>query len=193
MRPVCKKRDHLWLRNWRPICCVITESKLAWMVVLRRIQQTLYEAGDVSDNIWGSVPARSTQEGGFLYDMYLHDEDLERFMASVDVKAAFLVHAAQTHRGVVEAAGLYGDFKGEYLRNRRYTIATEKGYTEWVNPGSRVPQGGVEAPFLYMLTMLPLMRLIAQQYPHLARGPHSSLAQAYLDDAVPMARDKRAQ
>ena len=32
---------------------------------------------------------RSTQEASFLYDMYLDDEDLEAFMASVDVKGAF--------------------------------------------------------------------------------------------------------
>ena len=38
--------------------------------------------------MWGSVPGRSRQ-ASFLYDMYLDDEDLEAFMASVDVKGAF--------------------------------------------------------------------------------------------------------
>ena len=56
-----------------------------------------------------------------------------------------------------------------------------------------MPQGGVEGPFLYMLTMLPLMSWIAQEYPQLARAPHTSPAQAYVDDAVPMARDEKAQ
>ena len=35
------------------------------------------------------TPGRSTQVASFLYDMYLDDEDLEAFMASVDVKGAF--------------------------------------------------------------------------------------------------------
>ena len=87
----------------------------------------------------------------------------------------------------------YGDFVGKYLRSRRYTVATEEGCTEWVTPGSGVPQGGVEGPFLYMLTMLPLMSWIAREYLQLARAPHTSPAQAYVDDAVPMARDEKAQ
>ena len=56
-----------------------------------------------------------------------------------------------------------------------------------------MPQGGVEGPFLYMLAMLPLMSWIAREYPQLARAPHTSPAQAYVDDAVPMARDEKAQ
>ena len=62
-----------------------------------------------------------------------------------------------------------------------------------MTPGNRVPQGGVEDPFLYMLAMLPLMRWIAREYPQLVRTPHTPPAQAYVDDAVPMARNKRAQ
>ena len=43
-----------------------------------------------------------------------------------------------------------------------------------------------------MLAMLPLMTWIAREYPQLARAPHTSPAQAYVDDAVPMARDEKA-
>ena len=81
----------------------------------------------------------------------------------------------------------------KYLRSRRYTVATGKGCTEWVTPGSGVPQGGVEGPFLYLLAMLPLMSWIARENPQMARAPHTSPAQAYVDDAVPMARDEKAQ
>ena len=44
-----------------------------------------------------------------------------------------------------------------------------------------------------MLAMLPLMGWIAQEYPQLARTPHTSPAQANVDEALPIARDKRAQ
>ena len=194
VRPLYKEGDHLRPGNWRPICCAVTEAKLVWMVVFGRIQRRLYAAGVIPDNMWGSVPGRSTQEASFLYDMYLDDEDLEAFMASVDVKGAFPSTPHRLLEEVLRQLGLpYGDFASKYLRTRRYRVATGKGCTEWVTPGSGVPQGGVEGPFLYMLAMLLLMSWIAGEYPGLARAPHTSPVQAYVDDAVPMARDEKAQ
>ena len=194
VRPVYKKGDHLRPENWRPICCAITEAKLGLIVVFGRIQQRLYAAEVIPDNMWGSVLGRSTQEASFLYDMYLDDEELEAFMASVDVKGAFSNTPHRLIEEVWRQLGLpYGDFVGKYLRTRRYTVATGKGCTKWVTAGSGVPEGGVESPFLYMLAMLPLMSSIAREYPQLARAPHGSAAQSYVDDAVPMARDEKAQ
>ena len=37
------------------------------------------------------------------------------------------------------------------------------------------------------------MPWMAQEYLHLARAPHRLPAQAYMDDAVPMSRDEKAQ
>ena len=45
----------------------------------------------------------------------------------------------------------------------------------------------------YLPTYLPLMSLVAQEYPQVAWAPHTSPAQAYVDDAVPMAQDRKAQ
>ena len=164
------------------------------MVIFGRIRRRLYAAGVIPDNMWGSVPGRSTQEASFLWDMYLHDENLEAFMASVDVKGAFLNTPHRLREEVCMHLGLpYGDFVGKYLSSRRYTVAPRKGCMEWVTPGSGVPEGGVEGPFLYMLAMLPLMNWIAREYPQMVRAPHTSPAQAYVDDAVPMARDEKAQ
>ena len=194
VRPLYKKGDHLRPGNWRPISCAVTEAKLVWMVVFGSIQRRLYAAGFIPDNMSESVPGRSTQEASFLYDMYLVDEDLEAFMASVDVKGAFPNTPHRLIEEVWRQLGLpYGDFVGKYVRTRRYTVATGKGCTEWVTPRSGVPQGGVEGPLVYMLAMLPLMSWIAREYPQLARAPHTSPAQAYVDDAVPMARDEKAQ
>ena len=145
MRPLYKKGDHLKPGNWRPICCAVTEAKLVWMVIFGRIQRRLYAAGVILDNMWGSVPGRSTQEASFLYDMYLDDDDLEAFMASVDVQGAFPNTPHRLKEEVWRQLGLpYGDFVEKYLRSRRYTVARGKGCTEWVTPGSGVPQGGVE-------------------------------------------------
>ena len=68
MRPLYKKGDHPRAGNWRRICCAVTEAKLFWMVIFGRIQQQLYAAGGIPDNMWGSVPGRSTQEASFLYN-----------------------------------------------------------------------------------------------------------------------------
>ena len=194
VRPLYKKGDHLRLGNWRPICCAVTEAKLHWMVIFGRVQRQLYAAGGIPDNMWGSLPGRSTQEASFLYDMYLDDEDVGAFMASVDVNGAFSNTPHRLIEEVWRQLGFpYGDFVGKYLSSRRYTVATGKGCTEWVTPGSGVPQGGVEGPFLYMLAMLPLMSWIAREYPQLGRAPHMSPVQAYVDDAVPMAQDEKDQ
>ena len=165
-----------------------------WMVIFGRIQRRLYAAAVILDSMWGSVPGRSIQEASFLYDMYIDDEDLEAFMASADVKEALPNTPHRIIEEVWRQLGLpYSDFVGKYLRSRKYTVATGKGCTEWVTPGSGVPQGVVEGPFLYMMAMLPLMSWIAREYPQLARAPHTAPAQAYVDDAVPMARDEKAQ
>ena len=41
VRPLYKKGDHFRPGNWRPICCALTEAKLVWMVIFRRIQRRL--------------------------------------------------------------------------------------------------------------------------------------------------------
>ena len=56
-----------------------------------------------------------------------------------------------------------------------------------------MPEGGVGGQFLYLLAMLPLLSWIARESPQLAGAPHTSPAQAYVDNAVPMARDEKAQ
>ena len=174
VRPLYKKGDHLRPGNWRPKSCAVTEAKLVLMVVFGRIQRRLYAAGVIPDNMWGSVPGRSTQEASFLYDMYLDDGDLEAFRASPDVKGAFPNTPNRLIEEVWPQFGLpYADFVGKYLGTRRYTVTTRKGCTEWVTPGSGVPQGRVEDSFLCMLAMLPLMSWIAREYPQLARAPHT--------------------
>ena len=109
------------------------------MVIFLRIQRRLYAAGLIPDNMWGSVPGRSTQEASLLYDVYLDDEDLEAFMASVDVKAGFPNTPHRLKEGVWRQLGLpYGNFVEKYLRSRRYRVATGKGCTEWITTGSGV-------------------------------------------------------
>ena len=108
------------------------------MVIFGRIQRRLYAAGVIPDNMWGSVPGRSIQEASFLYDMYLDDEDLEAFMAAVDVKGAFPNTPHSLIEEVWRQLGLpYGDVVEKYLRSWRYTVATGKGVYRVGNPRQR--------------------------------------------------------
>ena len=98
------------------------------MVIFGRIQRRLYAAGVIPDNMWGSVPGRSTQEASFLYDMYLDNEDLEVFMVSVEVKGALPNTPHRLIEEVWRQLGLpYGDFVETYLRSRRYTVQRGRG------------------------------------------------------------------
>ena len=56
----CTRRGITSGRDWRPICCAVTEAKLVWMGIFGRIQRRLYAAGVIPHNMWGSVPGRSS-------------------------------------------------------------------------------------------------------------------------------------
>ena len=117
VRPLYKKGDHLGPGNCRSICCAVTEAKLVCIVIFGRIQRRLYVAGVIPDNMWGSVPGRSTQKASFLYDMYLDDEDLEAFTVSVDVKGAFPSTPHRLIQEVWRQPGLpFGGFVEKDLR-----------------------------------------------------------------------------
>ena len=61
------------------------------------------------------------------------------------------------------------------MGNPKYRCATGRG-------GGTIPVHAGHAP---------PDELDRKKYPQLARAPHTSPAQAYVDDAVPMTRDKR--
>ena len=66
------------------------------------------------------------------------------------------------------------NFASDYIRTRKYTVRTEAGLSPFLEPGSGVPQGGAEGPFLYLLVTLPLALTIEQDY--LAYAPYPLLS-----------------
>ena len=42
----------------------------------------------------------------------------------------------------------YYSFASDYIRTPKYTVRTGAGLTRFLEPGSRVPQGGAEGPCL---------------------------------------------
>ena len=65
------------------------------------------------------------------------------------------------------------NFTSKYIRTRKYTVRTGAGLTNFLEPGNGVPEGGAEAPFLYLLVTLPLALTVGQDYR--AYAPHPLL------------------
>ena len=93
-------------------------------------------------------------------------DPVDLIVASLDVKGAFsntpglILEAIWKHMGL-----LFYNLTSDYNRTRKYTARTGAGLTPFVEPGSRVPQGGAEEPFLYLLVRLPLPITVKPDYP----------------------------
>ena len=75
------------------------------------------------------------------------------------------------------------NFASSYIRNGKYTFCTGAGLTPFLEPGSGLPQGGAEGPFLYLLVTLPLALAIEQDYPTYAPYPLFSPLVGFADDS----------
>ena len=93
-------------------------------------------------------------------------DPLDLIIASLDVKGAFPNTPWLLLEAVWKRLGLpFYNFTSGYIRTRKYTVRTGAGLTPFLEPGSGVPQGGAEGPFLYLLVTLPLALAIEQDYP----------------------------
>ena len=161
--------------------CAITEVKIVWTVLLRRIRPHLDP--HIPASLWGAVPGRSPHEAIFLQDTIADMDPVDLIIASLNVKGAFpntpwpLLEAVWKRMGL-----LFSNFASGYIRARKYTVRTGAGLTPFLEQGSRVPQGGAEGPFLYLLMTLPLALTIEQDYPAYAPYPLLSPPVGFADD-----------
>ena len=163
VRPLYKKEDWANPDNWRPIVCAVTEVKIVWNILLRRIRPHLDP--HIPASLWRAIPGRSPHEAIFLQDTIADINPVDLIIASLDVKGAFLNTSWLLLEAVWKRLGLpFYNFTSGYIRTRKYTVRTGAGLTPFLAPGSGVPQGGAEGPFLYLLVMLPLALPIEQDY-----------------------------
>ena len=110
-------------------------------------------------------------------------DPVDLIIASLDVRAAFpntpwlLLEAVWKHMGLP-----FYNFASDYIRTRKYTVRTGAGLTPFPEPGSRVPKGGAEGPFLCLIVTLPLALTIKLDYPTYAPYPLLSPLVGFADD-----------
>ena len=110
-------------------------------------------------------------------------DPVDLIIASLDVKGAFLNTPWLLLEAVWKRMGLpIYNFASDYIRTRKYIVRTGAGLIPFLEPGSGVPQGGAEGPFLYLLVTLPLARKIEQDYPAYAPYPLLSPLVGFEDD-----------
>ena len=181
VRPLYNKGDWANPDNWRPIVCAVTEVKIVWTVLLRRIRPHLDP--HIPASLWGAIPGRSPHEAIVLQDTIADKDPVDLIIASLDVKGAFLNPSWLLLEAVWKRLGLpFYNFASGYIRTRKYTIRTGAGLTPFLEPGSGVPEGGAEGPLLYLLLTLPLALTIEQDYPAYAPYPLLSPLVGFADD-----------
>ena len=176
-----KKGDWANPDNWRPIVCAVTEVKIVWTILLRRIRPHLDL--HIPASLWGAIPGRSPHQAIFLQDTIADMEPVDLIIASLDVKGAFQNTPWLLLEAVWKRLGLpFYNLASGYIRTRKYTVRTRAGLTPFLEPGSGVPEGGAEGPFLYLPVTLPLALAIEQGYPAYAPYPLLSLLVGFADD-----------
>ena len=159
--------------HWRPIVCAVTEVKIVWTILLRRIRP--HVDPHIPASLWEAIPGRSPHEAIFLQDTIADMDPVDLITASLEVKGAFPNTPWFLLEAVWKRMGLpYYNFASDYIRTRKYTVGTGAGLTPFLEPGSGVPKGGAEGPFLYLLVTLPLALKIEQDYP--AHAPYRLLS-----------------
>ena len=87
MHPLYKKGNWESPDNWRPIVCATTETKLIWMLILKRMAPTVYRA--ILPTMCGAIPGRSPLEAIFMQDAVVDMDQISLIITSLDVKGAF--------------------------------------------------------------------------------------------------------
>ena len=174
VHPLYKKGDWAQPGNWRPIGCATTEVRLGWTLILGRIAPAVF--AHVPGSMWGAMAGRSPHEAIFLQDTALDMNPYEMIVASLDVQGAFPHAPHRLLTEVWDAMGLpFLSFMTGYIQTRLYAIITAARLTPWTGTESKVPQGGADGPFLYLLVTLPLAFELARVYPgyapYLLRSP----------------------
>ena len=139
VRPLYRKGDWANPDNWRPIVCAVTEVKIVWTVLLRRIRPHLDP--HIPASLWGAIPGWSPHEAIFLQDTIADMDPVDLIIASLDVKREFPNTPWLLLEVLWKRLGLpFYNFASGYIRTCKYTVRTGAGLIPFLEPGSGVPQ-----------------------------------------------------
>ena len=138
VRPLYKKGDWANADKWRPIVCAVTEVKIVWTILLRRIRPHLDP--NIPASLWGAIPGQSPHKAIFLHHTIANMDRVDLIIAPLDIKEAFPKFPWLL---LWKRMGLpFYNLASGYIRTRKYTVGTGAGLTPFLEPGSGVPQGG---------------------------------------------------
>ena len=161
--------------------CATSETKLIWMLILKRVAPVVYRA--LPPTMWGAIPGRLPLEAMFIQDAVVDMDPISLVIMSLDVKGAFPNTPHRLLRAVWKHMGLpFQGFLQAYFATRMYAVKTDEGTTPWVHSTSGVLQGGVEGPLLFLLVTLPLAFYIRPTYSDVAPYPLRTTFLAFADD-----------
>ena len=86
VRPLYKKGDWANPDNWRPIVCAVTEVKIVWTILLRRIRPHLDP--HIPASLWGVIQGRSPHEAIFLQNTIADMDPVDLITASLATGSA---------------------------------------------------------------------------------------------------------
>ena len=150
--------------------CAVTEVKIVWTILLRRICPNLDP--HIPASLWGAILGPSPHKAIFFLDTFANMDPVDLIITSLDVKGAFPKTPWLLLEAVWKCLGLpFYNFTSKYICTRTYTVGTGAGLTPFLEPGSGVLQGGAEEPCLYRLVTLPPAATIEQDYAAYAPYP----------------------
>ena len=142
--PSTKKGDWANPDSWRPILCAVTEVRIVWTILLRRIRPNLDP--HIPSSLLGAIQGRSPHQAPLLQDAVDDMDPMAVVIASLSVKWAFsntpwlFPEAVWKHLGFPSY-----DLASKYIHTRRYAVRTGAGLTLFLEPGSGYSQGGADA------------------------------------------------
>ena len=191
--PIYKKGDVKHCSNFRPISSLPFVSKIFERCMANRIMSFFSKFQLFSENQFGFLKNRSTQDAVFNFSENIYDAlnaKYHNISILIDLKAAF---DTVNHNILLRKLELYGirghglEWLKSYLTDRQFNVGLQKTFstTKTVNIG--IPQGSILGPILFIIynNDLPLVSNILSSTLY-ADDTNFSISHSEYDVMIPL-------